>query len=122
MDGVGGTVKNVVFRKVKSGFLTIYTPFQFYQAVTEYVSSIKCVYLSEEDVLEEPDNMDQESKPIGKTLRIHKVERCEVKGVYGLKFSYLAEDNKPFFTRWYAIGKDVVVCGHEDSKADTMLV
>ena len=43
MDGVGGTVKNVVFRKVKSGFLIIDSPFEFYQAVKNYVPAIKCV-------------------------------------------------------------------------------
>ena len=29
MDGVCGTAKNVVFRRVKSGFLTIDSPFEF---------------------------------------------------------------------------------------------
>ena len=32
MDGIGGTM-NVVFQKIKSGFLTIDSPFKFYQAV-----------------------------------------------------------------------------------------
>ena len=113
MDGVGGTVKNVVFRKVKSGFLTIDSPFEFYQAVKNYVPAIKCVYVSNEDVFEEPENMEQESIPIRETLKIHKIERSEMKGLYGLKFFYLAEDEKPFFTQWYANGKDVLVCGHD---------
>ena len=78
MDGVGGTVKNVVFRKVKSGFLTIDSPFQFYEAVKTYVPAIKCAYLSSEDVFEEPENMEQESKPIIDTLKIHKIERSEM--------------------------------------------
>ena len=61
MDSVGGTVKNFVFRKVKSGFLTIDSPFEFYQTVKNYVRAIKCVYVSNEDVFEEPENMEQES-------------------------------------------------------------
>ena len=32
-----------------------------------------------------------------------------LKGVYGLNFFYLAEDEKPFFTQWYANGKGVTV-------------
>ena len=119
MDGVGGTVKNVVFRKVKSGFLTIDSPFEFYQAVKNYVPAIKCVYVSNEDVFEEPENMEQESIPIRETLKIHKIERSDMKGIYGLKFFYLAEDEKPFFTQWYANGKDVLVCGHDDGENDT---
>ena len=31
MDGVGGTVKNIIFRKVKSGFVTIDSPFEFHE-------------------------------------------------------------------------------------------
>ena len=43
-----------------------------------------------------------------------KLRRSEgLKKVYGLKFFYLAENDKPFFTQWYANGKDVIVCGHE---------
>ena len=45
MDGVGETVNNVVFQKVKSGFLTIHLPFEFYQAVKNYVPAIKYVYV-----------------------------------------------------------------------------
>ena len=119
MDGVGGPVKNVVLQKVKSGFLTIDSPFEFYQAVKNYVPAIKCVYVSNEDVFEEPENMEQESIPIRETLKIHKIERSEMKGIYGLNFFYLAEDEKPFFTQWYANGKDVLVCGHDDGEVDT---
>ena len=45
MDGVGETVNNVVFQKVKSRFLTIHSPFEFYQAVKNYVPAIKYVYV-----------------------------------------------------------------------------
>ena len=84
-----------------------------------YVLAIKCVDVFNEDVFEEPENMEQESIPIRETLKIHKIERSEMKGIYGLKFFYLAEDEKPFFTQWYANGKDVLVCGHDDGDVDT---
>ena len=35
--------------------------------------AIKCIYFAEYDVLEEPENIDQEAKPITETLQIHKV-------------------------------------------------
>ena len=32
-----------------------------------------------------------------------------LKGICGLNFFYLAEDEKPFFTQWYANGKGVTI-------------
>ena len=32
-----------------------------------------------------------------------------LKGVYGLKFFYQAEDEKSFFTQWYPNGNNVIV-------------
>ena len=40
------------------------------------------MYFPESELLTEPDNMDSESKIIDKTLQIHKVEKCQMKGVY----------------------------------------
>ena len=118
MDGVGGTLKNIIFDKVKSGFVTIDSPFEFHQAILTFVPSIKSVYLPETDVLNEPENIEQESKKIPETPKVHHVERFEVKGVYGLKVFYLAEDEKPFYTQRYSNEKDVVICGHEIADVD----
>ena len=41
-----------------------------------------------------------------------------LKGVHSLKLYYLAEDEKLFFTQWYANDKDVIVCGVENSDVD----
>ena len=49
-------------------------------------------------------------------LRPQRIRR--LKGVYGLKFFYLAENKKLFFTQSYTNGKNVIVCGHENSNAD----
>ena len=86
MDGVGGTVKIIIFRKVKSGFVTIDSLFEFHQALLKVAPSSKSVYLPNTDVLNEPENIEQESKKIPETLKVHHVERFEVKRVYGLKF------------------------------------
>ena len=90
MDDVGGTVKNI-FCKVKSGFVTIDSPFELYQAILKFAPSIKSVYSPDTDVLNKPENIEQESKKIPKTLKVHHVEKFEVKGVYNLKLFYLAE-------------------------------
>ena len=84
MDGVGRTVKNIIFCKVKSGFVTIDSPFQFHQTILKFVLSVKSVYVPDADVLNEPENIEQLSKKILETLKLHHVERFEVKGV--LKF------------------------------------
>ena len=86
MDGVGRTVKNIIFLKVKSGFVTIDSPFEFHQAILKFVPSIKRVYLSDTNVLNEPENIEQKFKKIPETLKVHHMERFEVKEVYDLKF------------------------------------
>ena len=118
MVGVDGTVKNIIFRKVKLGFVTINTPLEFRQAVLKFVPSIHSVYLADADVLSKSENTEQESKKIPETLTIHDIERFQMKGVYALKFFHLAEDEQPFYTQWYANGKDVMICRHESSEFD----
>ena len=98
MDGVRGTVKNIIFRKVKLGFVTIDSPFEFHQAILKFFTSIKSVYLPDTDVLNDPENIKQESKKIPETHKVQHVERFKVKGVYGLKFFHLIEDEEPFYT------------------------
>ena len=70
MDGVGGTVKNIVFKEVKSGRLSIKTPRQFAEAADKLVA-IDCLYLPEDGLLNEPDNIKIESPKIPDTLKIH---------------------------------------------------
>ena len=41
-----------------------------------------------------------------------------MKGIYGLKFFYLAKNEKPFSTQWFTNGKDLIVCGHKNSDVD----
>ena len=45
MDGVGGTVKNVVFQDVKSGKCTITSPEEFADFVNKSLESITTLYL-----------------------------------------------------------------------------
>ena len=74
MDGVGGTIKNVVFRKVKSGQTVVYTPEDFAKVAGNFVPSIATVYLPKEAEIVEPKGMDN-APPIKDTLQVHKLER-----------------------------------------------
>ena len=76
---------------------------------------MESVFLTEENIIKASGNIEQELKPISKTLCIRKAERCEVRVIYYNKFYKSAEDEIPIHTQWYVNGKDVVVYGHEDS-------
>ena len=49
MDGVGGTIKNVIFRKVKSGQIVVHTPKEFSDAAMKFVPPIITMYLPRSD-------------------------------------------------------------------------
>ena len=74
MDGVGGTIKIVIFRKVNSGQLVVHTPKEFSDAAIKFVSSIITVYLPRSDEIVEPGSIHQ-ARSIPKTLSFHKIVR-----------------------------------------------
>ena len=49
MDDVGGTIKNVICGKVKSGQIVVHTPKEFSDAAIKFVPSIITVYLPKSD-------------------------------------------------------------------------
>ena len=57
MDGVGGTIEIVIFRKVKSGQLVVHTPKEFSDGAIKFVSSIITVYLPRSDEIVEPESI-----------------------------------------------------------------
>ena len=54
MDGVGGTIKNLVFHAVKSGKIWVRDPEEFAKAANDIVPSIRSIYMPIVDMLEEP--------------------------------------------------------------------
>ena len=54
MDGIGGTIKNKVFREVKSVRLTITSPEEFSNAAEKLVSKIRSIYLPITEMIGEP--------------------------------------------------------------------
>ena len=96
MDGIGGTVKNVILRKVKSGQLLVHSPLEFSEAVTKFVPSIHSVYLPENENIVEPEDISMTRK-IDQTLKIHKLERkCSQNDDIYIKFFKTADDKDPF--------------------------
>ena len=59
VDGVGTTIKNVIFWKVKSGQIVVHTPKEFSDAAMKFVLSIITVYLPKSDEIFEPENIHQ---------------------------------------------------------------
>ena len=114
MDGVGGTLKNVVFRQVKSNKVVIYTPEEFAQAAMKFVPSIQTFYLPKESKITEPEGI--ESAPLIKeTLKIHKLERfINNRGESSIKFYNTAADEEPLHTKWYSKA-GALICGHKES-------
>ena len=114
MDGVRGTVKNVVFRKVKLGQVVIYLPQEFSEAVKAFVPKIHTVYLSESEKIIKPKGIEY-SKKVRETLRVHELE-----GKFGLNdnkhtnFYKIDNDEEPFHVQWYG-GEDDVIRGHDKS-------
>ena len=71
MDDVGGTIKNLIFRKVKSGRTVVYTPKEFTAAAMKFVPSIITVYLPKSDEIVEPESI-RHAQSIPETLSIQK--------------------------------------------------
>ena len=117
MDGVGGTLKNMVFRKVKSGQIVINTPKDFTDAAIKFVPSITTIFLPKEDEIKEPDDINN-SPLIKDTLKVHKLERFyNQRQECSINFFQTAADEEPFYTQWYSnVGG--LVCGHKESNAN----
>ena len=94
MDDVGGTIKNVIFRKVKSGQIVVHTPKEFSDAAMKFVPSIIAVYLPKSDKIVEPESIHQ-AQSIPETLSIHKfVRQINDRGDCSVEFSKTAVDQK----------------------------
>ena len=70
MHSVGETVKKMIFRKVKSGQVVIYSPQGFSEVVTTVLSAIHAVYLPESEKIIEPKGIES-SRKIKETLKVH---------------------------------------------------
>ena len=75
MDGLGGTIKSVVFGLVKSNKITISTVEEFEKEASKAVPFIQSIYLSQVDEIIEPSFV-KFAPYIQGTLDTHYVKRC----------------------------------------------
>ena len=98
--GVGGTVKNKVFKQVKSRRLSVNSPKEFAAAAQDLVPSITTLYLPIAEMLEEPHDIDNSPK-IPETLQIHKLKRSfNLQGIPLMEFSKMSNEDA-CFTQYY---------------------
>ena len=98
MDDVGGTNKNVIFRKVKSGQIVVHTPKEFSDAAMKFVSSIITVYLPKSDEIVEPESIHQVPS-IPETVLIYKLVR-QVNGTGDCSIEFFNKGNSECSTCW----------------------
>ena len=112
VDDVGKTIKNIIFRKVKTGQIVVHTPKEFSDAAMKFVPSIITVYLPKSDEIVEPESIHQ-APSIFETLSIHKfVRQINDRGDCSIEFFKTAVDQEAFHTQWYKKASDLV-CGHK---------
>ena len=112
MDGIGGTIKRMVFRKVLSKQVVINSPKQFAD-FADTLSKVNCLYLPQESLIEEPSFV-AEQKPIPDTLKTHKwVRYFNRAGTAYNNFYFLSSDIIPHYKQWYGLG-----CDHIETDVD----
>ena len=112
MDGIGGAVKNVVFRKVLSGEGKISNPKEFAEYVN-HINEVHLLYLPTNEKPPEPEEVTN-ATAIPNTLKTHGIVRGLSKhGIPCLKFFFLSNDKEPHYRQWY--GPE---CGHADNSVD----
>ena len=99
MDDLGGTIKNVIFRKMQSGQIVVQTHKEFSDVAMKSVPSIITLYLGRSYEIVEPESIHQ-APSIPKTLSIHKfVRQINDWGDYNIKFLKTAVDQEASHTQ-----------------------
>ena len=111
MDGVGGTVKNMIFQHVKSNKFVINGAKDFAEYANKIIN-ISCLYLAENEIMAEPQDIETSPK-ILKTLKVHQVLRTNNEyNVCKMEFYELADETDPFHIQWYRKEGNLEVCAH----------
>ena len=114
MNGIGGTMKNTVFRKFLSGEVVIGSPEEFAQYANQ-ICQVDSLYLPTTEIPDEPEDI-QYSSSILDTLTTHRVVRGLSKHkIPYLKFYYMSTDPEPHYTQWYGPEFGHVENGQEEN-------
>ena len=102
MDGTGGAVKNLVYRRVLSGDAVINTHREFAEFANQ-ISSIDCLFLDKSQFIQQPEEVPK-ATPIPSTLKVHKVRRAR-NGPHSFSnhFFKLSENLEPFRVEKYGV-------------------
>ena len=114
MDGVGGCVKNMVFRGVFSEKVVIHTPEDFSRYADGNIKGVSVLFMATSEKTEEPDFIRETTYAESIcTLKVHVVKTKAVH--YYLQFFKIDVDDNPFYTHWYRRPGDFTdPCGHTD--------
>ena len=117
MDGIGGCVKNVVYRAVLAEKVVINTPKEFSDFANDHIKTISVLYMSSSEILNEPEHIkDTPYVESMCTLQVHMIKSFKTKAGFSyLEFYRIATEEKPFYTHWYRRTGDLTdPCGHND--------
>ena len=117
MDGLGGCVKNYVFRAVLSEKVVISTPKEFADYANANIRGVDVLYMSISDIGVEPDYIDGTPYIADMAaLQAHMIKSDRSKaGFYHLDFYKISTDQTPYYTHWYPRPSDLQEpCGHND--------
>ena len=106
MDGIIGTIKNFVFRQVKSGQIIINLAEDFCKAANHFCPSVPTLFQKSYLILSEPSDI-EEALIIPGVLRIHKFTRGPptATGETQINFFFLTNSKEPCCTQKYATKK-----------------
>ena len=114
MDGVGGTIKRVVFDLVKSNKITINSEEEFAKEISRAMPSIKSIYVAQDDEIIEPSFVRTALK-INATLDVHYVKRSfNTDTVCFLEFHRLSNNPEAFHVHYY-LRSNLLACDHNRS-------
>ena len=88
MDGVGGTVKNIIFQHVKSKECVVNGAKDFAEYANKIINGISCLYLAENEIMAEPQDI-RKSPKIPRRLKVHKVLKLIMKIMF-VKWSFMS--------------------------------
>ena len=115
MDGIDGTIKNVVYQKVKTGKVIVNSAEELHEATNKFIPSVKSLFQTE--LLKEPADIESAPK-IPDTLKIHKWSRnTSVSGECEISFFYLSNDQAPFTKQTY---QTRLRCDHEEKYFESL--
>ena len=101
MDGIGGIIRNLVYRKVLSRDVVFDTPKKFAGFANE-ISNVDFLFFLKEQLFTEGEEVAKAAQ-ISTTSNIHKVKLVKKGNSFKNKFCYLSEGLESFFAQKYGV-------------------